>query len=177
MGTPPSDGLAVRHSLPCRRLKAWWGCLRTLATVHRLDSLKVVAAVLRVSCVLVQMVQFPRMRRISHLISDAQNGTNYWDHLSGLIAIVAWPQLARPPLCQLGGRILLSDLGCDLIAAHCRVSGLRRIHHRRACSQQRQAPRTHQEITQYRKGWQHRFPPSKLTCLAWVPKLTALHGP
>jgi len=74
--TPPSDGPAVPHSLPCCRLKEWWGCLWTWATVHRLDSLEVIAAVLRVSCVLVQMVQFPRMRRISHLISDAQDGTN-----------------------------------------------------------------------------------------------------
>jgi hypothetical protein len=106
------------------------------------------------------------MRRISHLISDAQNGTNYGDHLSGVIAIVTWPQLARPTLGQLGGRILLSDLGCDLIAAHCHVSGLRRIYHRHACSQQRQAPRTHQEITQYRKGWRHHFPPSKTHLLS-----------
>jgi hypothetical protein len=142
-----------------------------------LDSLKVIAPVLRVSCVLVQMVQFPRMRCISNLIGNAKNGANYWDHLGGLIAIIGWPQLARPPLGQFGGRILLSDLGCDLIATHCRVSGFRRIRHRRARSQQRQAPRTHQETTQYRKGWRHRFPPSKLTDLAWAPVLTAPHGP
>ena len=99
--------------------------------MHRLDSLEVIAAVLRVSCVLVQMVQFPRMRRISHLISEAQDGTNYWDHLSGVIAIVPWPQLAGPPLGQLSSRILLSDLGDDLIAAHCRVAGFRWIHYHR----------------------------------------------
>jgi hypothetical protein len=103
------------------------------------------------------------MRCISHLIGDAKNGTNYWNHLGGLIPVITWPQLARPPLGQLGGRVLLSDLGCDLIAAHRRVSGFRWVHHRRTRSQQRQAPRTHQEITQYRKGWRHRFPPPKLT--------------
>jgi hypothetical protein len=100
------------------------------------------------------------MRRISHLISDAQDSTNYWDHLGGMIAIVPWPQLTRPALGQLGGGILLGDLGGDLIAAHCRVTGFRWIDHRPACSQQRQTPRTHQEIAQYPKGWRHRFLPS-----------------